>query len=114
MRIAIGSEHAGFRLKEHFIAVLREGGHEVDDLGTDSEAAVDYPIYCSTGRSRGSPPGTPGQAGIVLGGSGQGEQLLADEVKGVRAALCNDLYTAEYSRPAQRCQCVVGRRARRR
>jgi ribose 5-phosphate isomerase B len=96
MRIAIGSDHAGFRLKEHFIAVLQEGGHDVHDLGTDSEASVDYPIYCSAvGREVAA-----GNAarGIVLGGSGQGEQLSANKVKGVRAALCNDLYTAEYSR----------------
>jgi ribose 5-phosphate isomerase B len=96
VRIAIGSDHAGYLLKEHFIPILREGGHEVHDLGTDSEAAVDYPIYCSAvGREVAA-----GRAdrGIVLGGSGQGEQLAANKVKGIRAALCNDLYTAEYSR----------------
>ena len=47
MRITIGSDHAGFRLKEHFIAVLKDDGHDVTDLGTDSEESVDYPIYCS-------------------------------------------------------------------
>ena len=58
LRIAIGSDHAGFRLKEHFIAVLREGGHDVDDLGTDSEEPVDYPIYCSAvGREVAAGPG---------------------------------------------------------
>ena len=61
MRIAIGSDHAGYRLKEHFIAVLKEGGHDVNDLGTDSEDAVDYPIYCSAvgprGRRRATPSG---------------------------------------------------------
>jgi ribose 5-phosphate isomerase B len=96
MRIAIGSDHAGYRLKEHLIDVLKEGGHDVADLGTDSEEPVDYPIYCSrVGRTV-----AQGDAdrGIVLGGSGQGEQLSANKVKGVRAALCNDLYTAEYSR----------------
>jgi len=96
MRIAIGSDHAGYRLKEHFLAVLQEGGHDVNDLGTDSEASVDYPIYCSAvGREVAS---GRAERGIVLGGSGQGEQLAANKVKGVRAALCNDLYTAEYSR----------------
>ena len=96
MRIAIGSDHAGFRLKEHLIAVLQDDGHDVTDLGTDSEEPVDYPIYCSrVGRAvaEGS-----AERGIVLGGSGQGEQLSANKVKGVRAALCNDLYTAEFSR----------------
>jgi len=96
MRIAIGSDHAGFRLKEHFIAVLQEDGHDVDDLGTDSEKSVDYPIYCSAvGREVAA---GRAERGIVLGGSGQGEQLAANKVDGVRAALCNDLYTAEFSR----------------
>jgi ribose 5-phosphate isomerase B len=96
VRIAIGSDHAGFRLKEHFIPVLQDGGHEVVDLGTDSEVPVDYPIYCSAvGREVAA---GRVERGIVLGGSGQGEQLSANKVKGVRAALCNDLYTAEYSR----------------
>lgn len=96
MRIAIGSDHAGYRLKEHFVAVLRDGGHHVTDLGTDSEESCDYPIFCSAvGREVAA-----GRAdrGIVLGGSGQGEQLAANKVRGVRAALCNCLYTAEYSR----------------
>ena len=96
MRIAIGSDHAGFLLKEHFVASLRKDGHDVADLGTDSEAPVDYPIYCSAvGREVAA---GRAERGIVLGGSGQGEQLSANKVKGVRAALCNDLYTAEFSR----------------
>ena len=96
MRIAIGSDHAGFRLKEHLIAVLKDDGHDVNDLGTNSEEAVDYPIYCSrVGREV-----AEGNAdrGIVLGGSGQGEQIAANKVAGVRAALCHDLYTARLSR----------------
>jgi ribose 5-phosphate isomerase B len=96
MRIAIGSDHAGFRLKEHLIAVLKDDGHDVTDLGTNSEEPVDYPIYCSrVGRAVAQ---GDAERGIVLGGSGQGEQLSANKVKGVRAALCNDLYTAEFSR----------------
>jgi ribose 5-phosphate isomerase B len=96
LRIAIGSDHAGFRMKEHLITVLRDGGHDVVDLGTDSEESCDYPIFCSAvGREVAA-----GRVdrGIVLGGSGQGEQLAANKVRGVRAALCNCLYTAEYSR----------------
>ena len=95
-RIAIGSDHAGYLLKQHFIPLLTGEGHEVSDLGTDSEEPVDYPIYCSAvGRAV-----RDGQAdvGIVLGGSGQGEQLSANKVRGVRAALCNDLYTARFAR----------------
>jgi ribose 5-phosphate isomerase B len=95
-RIAIGSDHAGYLLKQHFIPLLTGEGHEVTDLGTDSEEPVDYPIYCSAvGRAV-----RDGQAdvGIVLGGSGQGEQLSANKVRAVRAALCNDLYTARFAR----------------
>ena len=95
-RIAIGSDHAGYLLKQHLIPLLTDEGHEVTDLGTDSEEPVDYPIYCSAvGRAV-----RDGQAdlGIVLGGSGQGEQISANKVRGVRAALCNDLYTARFAR----------------
>ena len=96
MRIAIGSDHAGYRLKEHLISVLKEGDHDVVDLGTDSEEPVDYPPICaSVGREVAA---GRVERGIVLGGSGQGEQISANKVRGVRAALCNDLYTAEYSR----------------
>jgi len=96
VRIAIGADHAGFRLKEHLKATLTRLGHSVDDLGTDSEASVDYPPICfAVGRAV-----VDGRAdrGIVLGGSGQGEQIAANKVRGVRAALCNDLYTARLSR----------------
>ncbi len=96
MRIAIGADHAGFSLKEHLKATLARLGHQVDDLGTHSEESVDYPPICAAvGRAVVS-----GKAdrGIVLGGSGQGEQIAANKVRGVRAALCNDLYTARMSR----------------
>ena len=96
MRIAIGSDHAGYRLKQHLGDVLRAAGHEVNDLGTDSEEPVDYPPICA-GVGKEVAAGRADR-GIVLGGSGQGEQISANKVRGVRAALCNDLYTAEYSR----------------
>jgi ribose 5-phosphate isomerase B len=95
-RIAVGADHAGFTLKQHLAELLRSEGHSVIDLGTDSEEPVDYPIYCSAvGRAV-----RDGQAdvGLVVGGSGQGEQLAANKVRGVRAALCNDLYTARFAR----------------
>ncbi|HEX4493061.1 MAG TPA: ribose 5-phosphate isomerase B [Acidimicrobiia bacterium] len=96
MRIAIGSDHAGFALKSHLVEVLTTQGHTVTDLGTDSEAPVDYPKYCAAvGREVAS---GAAERGIVLGGSGQGEQISANKVHGVRAALCNDLYTARLSR----------------
>ncbi|MEY4173216.1 MAG: ribose-5-phosphate isomerase [Actinomycetota bacterium] len=95
-RIAIGSDHAGFDLKEHLVALLRRDGHEVLDHGTHNTESCDYPPICAAvGRSV-----RDGEAefGIVLGGSGQGEQLAANKVHGVRAALCNDLYTARMAR----------------
>ena len=96
MRIAIGADHAGFLLKQHLKETLERMGHSVDDHGTHSEAAVDYPVFClSVARAV-----ADGKAdrGFVLGGSGQGEQIAANKVRGVRAALCNDLYTARLSR----------------
>jgi ribose 5-phosphate isomerase B len=96
VRIAIGSDHAGFLLKEHLKGTLQRLGHSVDDHGTTSEDAVDYPPICiAVARAV-----TEGRAerGLVLGGSGQGEQIAANKVAGIRAALCNDLYTARLSR----------------
>ncbi len=96
MRVAIGADHAGFALKEHLKRTLASLGHDVQDLGTHSEAPVDYPPICAAvGRAV-----VEGRAdrGIILGGSGQGEQIAANKVAGVRAALCNDLYTARMSR----------------
>src|SRR5207249_10293686 len=82
--------------KEHLKGTLSSLGHTIDDHGTDSEASVDYPPICiavgkavATGRA---------DRGIVLGGSGQGEQMAANKVPGIRAALCNDLFTARLSR----------------
>jgi ribose 5-phosphate isomerase B len=96
VRIAIASDHAGFRMKAVVLAHLTERGHDVDDLGTDSEEPVDYPAFCAAaGRAvvRGD-----ADMGIVIGGSGQGEQIAANKVHGVRAALCHDLTTAQLAR----------------
>jgi len=96
MRIAIGADHAGFLLKEHLAVTLTRLGHQVDDRGTHNQTAVDYPPICAeVARLVAS-----GEAdrGIVVGGSGQGEQIAANKVRGARAALCNDLYTARMSR----------------
>jgi len=96
VRIAIGADHAGFHLKEHLKASLKRLGHIVDDHGTDGEASVDYPPICLA-VARAVADGHA-ERGIVLGGSGQGEQIAANKVRGIRAALCNDLYTARLSR----------------
>ena len=96
MRIAIGADHAGFPLKQHLLATLARLGHVIQDRGTHSEAAVDYPPICADiGRLV---AGGHADRGIVIGGSGQGEQMAANKVRGIRAALCNDLYTARMSR----------------
>lgn len=96
MRIAIGSDHAGYELKQHLVATLERLGHAVADHGTDSSESVDYPPICAAvGRAV---VGGAADRGIVLGGSGQGEQIAANKVHGVRAALCHDLYTARMSR----------------
>ena len=95
-RIAIGSDHAGYLLKQHFIEVLQGDGHEVADHGTHSTEAVDYPPICAA-VARAVRDGKA-DFGIVLGGSGQGEQLAANKVHGIRAALCNDLFTARLAR----------------
>ena len=96
MRIAIGADHAGFPLKQHLVATLQRLGHDVDDRGTHDETSVDYPPICAEVARRVA----AGQAhcGIVVGGSGQGEQMTANKIRGIRAALCNDLYTAGMSR----------------
>jgi ribose 5-phosphate isomerase B len=88
VRIAIGADHAGFALKEHLRELLDREGHEVTDLGTDSEEPVDYPPICAAvGRE------------VAEGRADRGiEQIAANKVEGTRAALCNDLYTARYSR----------------
>jgi len=96
VRIAIGADHAGFALKEHLKDTLQRLGHTVDDHGTNSYDPVDYPPICfdvahAVSEAR-------ADRGVLLGGSGQGEQMAANKVRGIRAALCNDLYTARLSR----------------
>ena len=96
MKIAIGSDHAGFRYKQRIIQHLTELGHEVLDLGTDSEESCDYPLFIrpvalavASGEC---------DRGIVLGGSGNGEAMAANRVAGVRCALCWDTRTAALAR----------------
>lgn len=96
MRIALGADHAGFALKTAVAKHLADAGHDVIDLGTDSEATTDYPPFCAAvGRAV-----VTGKAdvGIVMGGSGQGEAIAANKVRGVRAALCHDEWTARFAR----------------
>ena len=96
MRVALGSDHAGFPLKQDLVGFLRGNGHDVLDVGTDSTEPVDYPAFCASA-ARAVSSGEADRA-IVLGGSGQGEQITANKVRGIRAALCHDLYLARLSR----------------
>jgi ribose 5-phosphate isomerase B len=96
VRITLASDHAGFRLKGFLVRHLGEQGHEVTDLGTDSEAPVDYPPFCAAAAR--AVVGGDADVGIVLGGSGQGEAMAANKVHGARAALCHDELTARLAR----------------
>jgi ribose 5-phosphate isomerase B len=96
VRIAIGSDHAGYSLKLVVIDHLGGELHTVDDLGTHSEDPVDYPAYCAAVARQVVSGGA--DIGIVLGGSGQGEAMAANKVHGARAALCLDEWTARLAR----------------
>jgi ribose 5-phosphate isomerase B len=97
MRLVIGSDHAGFVLKSAVIRHLEDAGHEVADIGTFAAAPpVDYPPICAEVARR--VVRGEGEAGVVIGGSGQGEAIAANKVHGARAALCHDEYTARLAR----------------
>ncbi|HZU71867.1 MAG TPA: ribose 5-phosphate isomerase B [Acidimicrobiales bacterium] len=109
MRVALGSDHAGFPLKEAVAAHLRERGHQVSDLGTDSTEPVDYPPFCAA-VARAVVAGEA-DLGVVMGGSGQGEQIAANKVHGARAALCPDEFTARLARRHNDANiCALGAR----
>jgi ribose 5-phosphate isomerase B len=109
LRVAIGSDHAGFQYKRILVELLRDMGHEVKDFGTDSEEAVDYPDYIRP-VAKAVAEGTF-ERGIVLGGSGNGEAIVANKVKGVRCALCWDVTTARLARQHNDANVVsVGQR----
>ena len=96
MRMVIGSDHAGFALKQEVVAHLEQGGHQVEDVGTFSDEPVDYPPICADVARR--VVRGDGDLGMVIGGSGQGEAIAANKVHGARAALCHDEYTARLAR----------------
>lgn len=96
MKWYAGCDHAGLPLKRHLVAVLRARGDEVVDLGTDSDASVDYPHYgAEVGRKVAAEPGT---LGLVVCGSGIGISIAANKVPGARCALVHDAFTAEMAR----------------
>ena len=96
MKVIIGSDHAGFTMKTQIKTLLEEMGHSVEDAGCHSEESVDYPVYgkaVATGVASGE-----FSKGILVCGSGLGMSMIANRFVGVRAALCNDLYSAVLSR----------------
>jgi ribose 5-phosphate isomerase B len=96
MKVSLGTDHAGYRLKEKVKELLHSLGHEVVDFGTFSEEAVDYPIFvrpAAEAVARGDC-----ERGIVFGGSGNGEAMTANKVRGVRCALCWNEEVARLSR----------------
>lgn len=96
MKVSLGTDHAGFRLKEKVKELLSSLGHEVIDFGTFSEEAVDYPLFvrpAAEAVARGEC-----ERGIVFGGSGNGEAMTANKVRGVRCALCWNEESARLSR----------------
>ena len=96
MKWFVGSDHAGYQLKQHLGEVLRELGDEVVDLGTDSEASVDYPDYgAAVARCVAAEPGT---LGVVVCGSGNGIAMAANRVPGARAAVATEEYAARMAR----------------
>src|SRR5437763_3629067 len=96
MKIAIGSDHAGFRYKERIKQYLATLGHEVIDFGTDSEEPVDYPLFIRPVAL--AVAAAEVERGVVLGGSGNGEAMAANRVKGVRCALCWNIESARLAR----------------
>jgi len=96
MVIVIGSDHAGFLLKAAVVSHLLDAGHVVEDIGTHSQDPVDYPPICAAVAR--AVVGGRGGLGIVIGGSGQGEAIAANKVRGARAALCHDEYTSRLAR----------------
>ena len=97
MRVHIASDHAGFDLKKYLVAALTTDGHEVVDHGpAEYDAEDDYPTYCIPAAE--AAVADPGSLAVVLGGSGNGEQIAANKVKGSRAALAYNLETAQLGR----------------
>jgi ribose 5-phosphate isomerase B len=95
-RIAVGSDHAGYRYKTIIVKMLEAAGHDVTDMGTHSEESVDYPVFIrpvAESVARGEH-----ERGIVLGGSGNGEAIVANRVRGVRCSLCWNVESARLGR----------------
>jgi ribose 5-phosphate isomerase B len=104
MKIAVGSDHAGFPLKGHVIEILKADGHTIEDMGTFNTDPVDYPDYAKlvgdavlSGRA---------EVGVVLCGSGVGASVAANKIPGIRAALVHDAFSAKQSREDDDCNVI--------
>lgn len=104
-KIIIGSDHAGYKLKEFIKAALRERGYEVTDIGTDSEESVDYPYFARAVAQ--AIASQEYRQGILICGSGIGMSIVANRLPGVRAALCNNVYLARASREHNNANILV-------
>jgi ribose 5-phosphate isomerase B len=96
VRIVIAADHNGVALKDYLIGRLTAEGHEIEDLGSHGDATVDYPPLCAAVGQR--VVSGAADRGIVLGGSGSGEQMACNKIPGVRAGVCHDLFTTEIAR----------------
>ena len=92
VRVVIGSDHAGFALKEQLVSHLTTAGHTIEDVGTDSTEPVDYPDYAAAVAR--SVAGGTADKGIIVCGSGAGASIAANKITGVRSAVVHDHYTA--------------------
>jgi ribose 5-phosphate isomerase B len=96
VRIVIAADHNGVSLKENLIKRLTAEGHQVEDLGTNGTETVDYPPLCAAVGHQVTKGGA--DRGLVVGGSGSGEQIACNKVPGIRASVCHDLFTTEIAR----------------
>lgn len=105
MRVHIGGDHAAFELHQELLTFLADEGHEVTDHGPfEYDAVDDYPVFVL--RTAQAVAADPGSRGIVLGGSGNGEQMAANKVAGIRAALCYNVELAQLAREHNDAQII--------
>jgi ribose 5-phosphate isomerase B len=106
MRVHLGSDHAGLELKQHIMKELAAAGHDIFDHGPyEYDAEDDYPVFCL--RAGEAIVADAGSLGVVIGGSGNGEQIAANKVKGIRCALAWSLQTATLARQHNNANCVA-------
>ncbi|MFD2239347.1 ribose 5-phosphate isomerase B [Aureimonas populi] len=95
MKIVIGSDHAGFPMKEGILAFLKEGGHEIEDVGSFDPEPVDFPDIARLVCARVS--GGQAERGLLICGTGVGASIAANKIRGIRAAVCHDVHSAHQS-----------------